>query len=356
MNSSWVYDVIFLLPNWKWLVLVAAFLLGRIFKSFLKKLFVQLSGQLQNRAKGFALYFLRTDLQTPLSWIFVSLFWQASLDLLMLGGGLDKYLRIGIQLFLSYQIIVLVYRAADAFGSVLKDLTAKTDNTLDDELAPLATKTLKVFVVIFGFLIVLQNLGINVVSVLAGLGIGGLAIALAAQDTVGNLFGSITIIFDKPFQVGDLIKVSDTEGVVEEIGFRSTRIRTAYDSVVTMPNSTMAKEKIENLGSRKNLRVRTTLGLTYDTSEDQMKQYIDKLKYYLVQHPEIRSEDVIVQFSGLGDFSLQVLVNFFVKSVDPVKHLQIQQEFLFEAMKIANSQKIEFAFPTATHLVKTLPN
>lgn len=352
--EHWANDVIFLMPNWKWVGFAIAITAGFLIRSLLKQFFSYLknTSKIRNKAHGFVLYFIKTDIQGPLAWIITCLFWLASLDSLDMIEGLDKYSKILVQLWLSLHVIRVAYKAADAVGHVLKDITSKTENTLDDELAPLATKTLKVFVIIFGFLIVLQNFGVNVMALLAGLGIGGLAIAFAAQDTVANLFGSITLILDRPFQVGDWVKVAGTEGFIEEIGFRSTRIRTMYKSVITIPNSVMAKEQIDNMGARPMNRIRHVIGVTYDTTEEQMSQFIDKIRYSLLQHAEVDKDTVAVRFNALGDFSLQVLVNFFVKVPDVGREMEIQQDVLFEIMRIAKDLNIEFAFPTATHIIQ----
>ena len=353
--SLWMNDVILWIPNWKWIGLGIAIAAGLLIRSLLKQFFNYLkkSPQIRAKAHGFLLYLLDTDLHGPLAWVTTCLFWLASLDSLALTPGLDKYLKFLAQLILSFNLIRLAYKGVDAFGKMLQDFTAKTENTLDDQLAPFATKTLKVFVVVFGLLIVVQNFGVNVMSLLAGLGLGGLALALAAQDTAANLFGSITIILDRPFQVGDWIKVAGTEGFVEEIGFRSTRIRTMYKSLVTIPNSVMAKEQIDNMGLRPLHRIRHVLGLTYDCSEEQMKQFMDRIRYILTQHPDVNKESISVYFNALGDYNLQILMNFFVQVEEVSREMEIQQEVLFEVMKAAQGLNIEFAFPTATHHVVT---
>lgn len=352
--SIWMNDILLWVPNWKWLVLFIVIAVGILIRSLLKQFFNYLkkSPQVRAKAHGFLLYMLDTDLHGPLAWVVTSFFWLISLDSLALTPGLSKYLNFLVQLNLSFHLIRLAYKAVDAFGKMLGDITAKTENTLDDQLAPFATKMLKIFVVGFGILIVVQNFGVNVMSLLAGLGLGGLALALAAQDTAANLFGSITIIVDRPFQVGDWIKVAGTEGIVEEIGFRSTRIRTMYKSLVTIPNSIMAKEQIDNMGLRPLHRIRHVLGLTYDCSEHQMKQFMDRIRYNLTQHPDVDKDSITVTFNGLGDYSLQILVNFFVQVDEVSRELEIQQEVLFEIMTIANGLGVEFAFPTATHHIR----
>ncbi len=354
--NEWMTANLFLMPNWKWIALAIALAAGLILKSLLKKFFRKIKNApwARSHAVGFLLHFIETAVENPLAWIVTCLFWHATLDSLSLAPGLDKYLKILVQLVLSLNLIFLVYRAVEAFGAVLMQYTLKANNPLDDQLAPMATKVLKVFVVIFGVLIALQNFGLNVMSVLAGLGLGGLALALAAQDTAANLFGSITIVADRPFQIGDWIKVGETEGNVEDIGFRSTRIRTFYNSIITIPNSTMAKEKIDNMSSRESARIRHTIGLTYDTKVDQLKAYMQSLTDYLNSHPDILKEGMVVKFVNMGDFSLQIYVQFYIQASAMPRERDIQEDFLFFAMEIAEGMKLDFAFPTATHYVKPL--
>src|SRR5690606_24921192 len=137
-----------------------------------------------------------------------------------------------------------------------------TDSKLDDQLVPLLRKAMKIFVVLVGALFLLQNLDVNVASLVAGLGIGGVAVALAAKDTIANFFGSLMIFIDRPFQIGDWVKIGETEGIVEVVGFRSTRVRTFYNSLVTVPNAHFTEAAIDNLGMREYRRTSTVLNLT----------------------------------------------------------------------------------------------
>ena len=351
-TNVWMKDMIFLIPNWKWIGLAIALFAGILIQNLLRPLFKKFknSKRLKNGSPRFVAYLLSENIHGPLAGLIAALFWHASLDSLQVVPGLEKYLGGLIQLILCYQVIRLAYFAAEALGKVTNDVVVqKTDSSLNDQLAPLFTKTLKVFVVLFGLLIAGQSFGVNVVSLLAGLGLGGLALALAAQDTAANLFGSVTIILDRPFQIGEWVKVGDTEGVVEEIGFRSTRIRTLYNSLITVPNASMAKERIDNLGARPSRRLRHTLGFTYDSTEEQLKSFMDKVRQIILKHPQSVKENISVAFNRFGDSSLEVLVNFFIVVSEAETELKIQQEILFEIMKAAKDLKLEFAFPTQTH-------
>lgn len=355
-DMDWMKDTLFLIPNWKWIGILLAIFIGFLIKSLLAQLLFSIknSPRIQNRFHGFPQYALELNLQKPIAWIVTGLVWLASIDALMLTVNLDKYLTLIVQLLLAYNLIRASYMLVDAVGRMLKDVTSKTENALDDELVPFATKSLKVFVLIFGFLIAIQNFGINVMSILAGLGLGGLALALAAQDTAANLFGSITILMDRPFKLGDWIKVTDVEGQIEEVGFRSTRIRTPYDSLVTIPNSTMAKEKIDNMGIRLRRRIRHLVGVTYDTPPEKMQVFMKSIEQYLLNIPEVDKNTITVRFNAMNDFNLQILVNFFVNIHEFSQELNIQQQVLFKIMDLAKDQGIDFAFPTTTQYVKHL--
>jgi MscS family membrane protein len=231
----------------------------------------------------------------------------------------------------------------------------ETESEFDDQLAPFASRTLKVVVIIVGVLVGLQNFGVNVTALLAGLGIGGVALAFAAQDTVANVFGTITIILDRPFKLGEHIKVGDTEGIIEEVGFRSTRIRTFYNSLVTIPNSVMAKERIDNLSLRNGwIRCRHTLGFTYDATMEQIKQFTEELRYLVMQDPRVDRNRAFINFNSYGESSINVLVNFHFQVKPDEVIMQIENEYLELIHATAEKHKLSFAFPTRT-LVVTNP-
>ena len=339
--------------NWKWVLILATALLSSVAVVLIKNVLVRLQSSLEKRKiNGFIKSLFAQHLETIIAWLIITTMWSAVLGILELPTKAAHFLDISVQLIQSLLFICLAYKASDAIGEVFQKYADKAENSLDDQLVVLARKTIKIFVVVFGILMAVQGFGFNVVSILAGLGIGGLAIAFAAQDTVANLFGSVTIILDQPFQVGDWIKITDTEGIVEEIGFRSTRIRTFYNSVVTIPNSIMAKEKIDNFQKRHTRRIRFNLGITYDCSPERISGFIDAVKYSLYHHPKILKENIRVYFTTMGDFSLQILVQYFISLGTAEEELQIQQDSLFEIMQIAQKLDVSFAFPTQTILLQ----
>ncbi|CAN0285517.1 unnamed protein product, partial [Chrysoparadoxa australica] len=189
----------------------------------------------------------------------------------------------------------------------LKHLAEKTKSTLDDQLVPLVRKTLKTFVVVIGSLFVLDNLNIDILPLVTGLSIGGIAFALAAQDTIKNFFGSLMIFIANPFQIGDWITAGDIDGTVEEVGFRSSRIRTFRNSLMYVPNSKLADSTVDNHGLRQYRRFYTQIALTYDTPPELIQTFIEGLRKIVENHPDTRKDYFHVYLNYMAAFSLNVM-------------------------------------------------
>lgn len=351
---QWTQETHFIIATWKWFALLIALFLGFIFKNtakFFLGFFIKVtdrdSFRWQNR-------FFK-ELERPSGLIIASLFWYICLQSLSIEGTTEKILSTLIQMTFSAALVWAVYNLSDLLSDLLKVWTSKTETTLDDHLLPLVSKSLKLFIVVFGTLIALQNLGINVLSVLAGLGLGGLAFALAAKDTCANFFGSLMILIDRPFAIGDWVVASGEEGTVEDIGFRSTRIRTFYDSVVSIPNANMANINIDNMGRRKYRRTNTTLGVTYNTPPEKIENFMEGIKDLIRNHPDTRKDYFHVCFSGYGASSLDIMLYFFLETSDWTAELKARQQLYLDILKLAEKLAVEFAFPTQTLHVESFP-
>ncbi|MYE32629.1 MAG: mechanosensitive ion channel family protein, partial [Chloroflexi bacterium] len=213
-------------------------------------------------------------------------------------------------------LVMLGFRGVDIFTDVLGRRAELTDSRFDDQLVPLVNTGLKIVTLLIGMLFILGNLGVNVTSLVAGLGLGGLAVALAAQDTFRNLLGGVTIFADRPFQVGDWVVVGSIEGTVEHVGFRSSRVRTFYNSVVTVPNARIVDTHVDNMGLRQWRRYRTTLGLAYHTTPDQVQAFVEGVRAVIRANPEMRKDYYIVEFTEFGASSLEVLLYCFIDAPD----------------------------------------
>jgi MscS family membrane protein len=220
-------------------------------------------------------------------------------------------------------------------------------------LLPLGRKLAKIVLLAIGLVSVLNELGFQVASLLAGLGIGGIALALAAQKTVENLFGSVAIGVDQPFRVGDFVKVEDVTGTVETIGMRSTRIRTLDRTLVTFPNGKLADLKAETFAARDRLRLFVNLGLSYDTTAAQLRQVLAGIEKVLLAHPRIWPEGVSVRFTEFKDSSLNVEVMAWLQLTDWSAFTRERQELFLAFLSIVEEAGSTLAFPTRTVHVLT---
>ena len=251
-------------------------------------------------------------------------------------------------------MVWLCYRLIDVLALWMDAKADSTETKLDYQLVPLITKTLKVFVALLGGIFVLQNLSVDVGSLLAGVGLGGLAFALAAKDTVANFFGSVMIFIDKPFQIGDWIVIGGVEGTVEEVGFRTTRVRTFYNSLVTVPNATITNTNVDNYGMRKYRRYSTTLGLSYDTPVPKVQAFCETVRSLISGMPGMRKDYYLVEFHSFGDSTLNIMLYCFMICKDWNEELRIRTHLNLEIMRIAQELGVSFAFPTQTLHVDTL--
>ncbi|HOF18109.1 MAG TPA: mechanosensitive ion channel family protein [Phycisphaerae bacterium] len=248
-----------------------------------------------------------------------------------------------------------LFRLVDIVEFFLKRWTSRTETALDDQLVPLLRKTLRVFVVIVAVLFLAQNVfRWDIGALVAGLGIGGLAFALAAKDMLSNLFGSVTIFADRPFTMGELIEVGGRKGVVEEVGFRSTRLRTLEGHLVTVPNSIVANETIENISRRPTIRRILNVTVTYDTPPEKMRRAVEILREMLDARKDHWRDDLPprVYFSDFNTDSLNLIVYYWFAPPDWWAFNEFNHEFNMELLGRFNEEAIEFAFPTRTLYVK----
>jgi MscS family membrane protein len=203
-----------------------------------------------------------------------------------------------------------------------------------------------------GIIIGMDNLGIDITAMIAGLGIGGLALALAAQDMVKNIFGGIMIFIDKPFKIGDRIQINGFDGTVEEVGLRSTRVRTLEGRLLIINNSTFSDNTVVNVSAEHTRKVVLNLGMTYDTTPEQMQQSMDILKQIIIEHEILDIEETSIGFNAFGDFSLGILFIYRIKKEADI--LGTQTDINLEILKRFNAEGLEFAFPTQTVFKKEM--
>lgn len=251
-------------------------------------------------------------------------------------------------LFLIYAIYKIFVKVIDYIGLILKQRAAETENKMDDQLIPFAIEIGRILVVIFALFFILGNVfDINITALATGLGIGGIAIAMASKESLENLLGSFTIFFDRPFTVGDVVKVGTVTGLVEKVGFRSTRIKTFDKSVVTVPNKKMIDAELDNLGLRPVRRVKFHIGLTYDTSTEQIKNIVSDIQEMINSH-EKTNEEGKVRFQEFGASSLDIMVLYYVNSPKWEDLIDVKEDVNYKIMDIVKKHNSDFAFPSSS--------
>jgi len=262
--------------------------------------------------------------------------------------GLKMVIDKGFYLAVICSIFWTILRSVEFIGVKLKDRAAQTESKVDDGLIPFAIDLTKVLVYIFALVIILGNVfDVNITALVAGLGVGGVAIALASKESIENLLGSFTIFFDKPFAVGDVITLGGVTGKVEKVGFRSTRIRTFDKSIVTVPNKNIINTELDNLGVRPVRRVKFNIGLTYDTTIEQIKNIVNDIQKLVDDHP-MTNEDGRVRFLSFAGSSLDIMVLYYVNSPEWEDLIDTQQKINYSIIEIVNKHNSEFAFPSTS--------
>ena len=290
----------------------------------------------------------------------IALFWAlvvASVlrPLLALEGGADDVLGRGLKAGFYLAVFWGAFRAIDVAFGVLAEAPATRANPGLLGLVPLLRKIAKVAALALGLVAVLNELGFQVASLLAGLGLGGLAVALAAQKTVENLIGSLAIGVDQPFRVGDFIAVEGAMGTVEAVGMRSTRIRTLDRTLVTVPNGKLADMRVESFAARDRYRLNVTLALVYATRAAQLREVLEGLRAVLRAHPALGPEAPVVRFADLGDTALRIEVMAWLEAASFDDFAALRGELYLAFMEVVERAGASFAFPTQTVHVASLP-
>jgi MscS family membrane protein len=350
---SALHQVGVLLEHWQWLGLLALIFLGVLADriSILVLAGLVALGMRWRKLKLQSMSELRRHLR-PLGLFVMAWIWVSGLSWLSLPEAAYAWLSIAARFLLAAASVWGAYRLVDVLGDVLKAWAKGTVSTLDDLLIPLVVKSLKVFVAAMGVVFLADQLDIEITPLLTGLGLGGLAFAFAAKDMLGNFFGSVMIIADRTFQVGDWIVTGDVEGTVETVGFRSTRVRTFYNSLITLPNANLVTNAVDNFGRRRWRRWRTLVSLTYDTPPERVEAFCEGVRELVRKHPYTRKDYFQVYLTAFAPASLDVLVYIFFEAPDWSTELRERHRLMLDMMRLAERVGVEFAFPTQTLVVK----
>lgn len=335
---------------WQLFVALVLIFTGFLMKKVISSLF---GGLLKDRAGRTRAKWdddLVSKVAGPLALVLQILLWYAAAAIIVLPEEpVDVRILVfqGLDVAVAVSIVWLLFRLIDVAALVMARFSDETESRLDDQLVPLLRKTLKIFVALIIGVMIVQNLGYSVTSVIASLGIGGLALALAAKDAVANFFGSLVVFTDQPFHVGDWISVDDLEGVVEEVGFRTTLVRKFDKSLATVPNQVFTTSTITNHSMREMRRIKLTVGITYEAGPADIEELKRRVSTILAGMPII-DPSFHVYFDGFGASSLDLLVMCFARTTDYVDFMSAREELMLKVMRTVDDLGLEMAFPTRT--------
>lgn len=340
-------------PQWAWGVLLGAIFLGLLAGKIVQSVLRGTAKRWQEQGwevRGIAF----DNAASPASFALLSLGLWAGMTNVYREPKLAEFTNNIIEFLLILAVGWFLFNLVEVIDAALRRFSEKTESKLDDQIVPLVRKSLRLFLVIVFTLFIAQNVfGLNITGWLAGLGIAGLAVSLAAQDSIKNLFGSITVLFDKPFTVGDWIVTDGLEGTVEEVGFRSTRIRTFYNSLITLPNANLINASVDNYGRRRYRRWKTHIGVQYDTTPDQIVAFTEGIRELVRTHPYTRKDYFQVWCHEFAGSSLNILLYVFHEVPDWSTELRERERLFIDIVRLADKLGVQFAFPTQTvHLYK----
>ncbi len=340
-------------PSWAWASLLGAIFIGLLLGKIVQAMLRAAAKRWNQRGKEVtAIAF--DNAASPASFALLSLGLGLGITQIYREPKLATFTNNIIQFLLILAVGWFLFNLVEVIDAGLRRLSEKTESKLDDQLVPLVRKALRLFLVVIFTLFVAQNVfGLDITGWLAGLGIAGLAVSLAAQDSIKNLFGSVTVLFDKPFTVGDWIVTEGIEGTVEEVGFRSTRIRTFYNSLITLPNANLINASVDNYGRRQFRRWKTHIGVQYDTTPDQLTAFTEGIRELVRSHPYTRKDYFQVWCHEFAASSLNILIYIFHEVPDWSTELRERERLFIDIVRLADSLGVQFAFPTHTvHLYK----
>lgn len=346
---DWTGNKTFILYNGQWigilLLILVGILIDKILSFILSKIIIN-----KITLKNLNFEELKAKkMSFPLGLMTVSITWFLGVQLLEFNEStLSVLIRIAHIAF-AISLTWVSGKFVEIVAAYFTQLADQTENKLDDILVPMLTKGAKVFVYCIGLVLIAHSLTIDVTNLLAGLGIGGLAIALAAKDTLSNLFGSITVVLDRPFHIGDWVKIgNDVEGNIAEVGFRSTKIRTFYDSIISIPNSLLTNVHIDNMNKRNFRRYLTHITVQYDTPPEKIEAFCEGIRNLIIAQEYTRKDYFNVYLNNMGSSSLDILLQVYWTVPDYATECAEKHKLLIDIIRLAKKLDIDFAFPTST--------
>jgi len=345
----WLNYELWGMPLKQYLIAFGIFLLALVFKKVLAHLLTRFIQPLVNRTRTDVDDMLLNCLRRPLEMLVLVAGLFVALQVIQLPiepVNLKLFSYALLKILVTFSIAWMLFNMVSILELAIGGWARRTGSPLDERLLPFIRKTIRVFIVVISVVMVAQNLGYSISGLLASLGIGGLAIALAAKDALANIFGSVMILMDRPFRVGDWIKAGDMEGTVEEIGFRSTKIRTFAKTMITVPNNIIANTPLNNFSRMPKRRIKMSIGVTYDSTPEQMRKAVSRIRAMLGEHPAINQDFMLVNFTDFAASSLDILVYCFTTTTAWGEYLEAREDVCLKIMDILEELGMEMAFPS----------
>jgi len=324
-------------------ILLGAILLSKLVYFLIAKIVKQFTKNTKSKLDDIVI----DKLEEPVVFAIIIFGIWYGLNVINLSDWLDNVKGHALYFVVTFNIAWFIVRLFNALiDEYLVPIVEKSETDLDDQILPIAQKTISISIWVLATIIGLDNAGYDVTALIAGLGLGSFAFALAAKDSVSHLFGGIVLFSDKPFKINDRIKAKGYDGIVKEIGIRSTRIQTLDGRMVTLPNGSIANDSIVNITSETARKITMDLGLTYDTTPENMQLAMDILKSIGTQNKSIDDSRTVTAFTAFNDFALNIRYIYYIKKGSDI--FGTMTEVNMEILKQFNANKLDFAFPTQT--------
>jgi MscS family membrane protein len=333
----------FLIPDYQWLLLILIAVVA-IFGDLACRLVLQFATTAWFRfVRTEELQDSRRELWKPVGLLAQTVIWYAGTTAIELPPAAMAVAIVAIKFVAVAAGVRLSFRVIDVLAGYVASRALLTSSKVDDLLVPLLSKSLKVVVTCIGLVMCAEAFQLPITGLIGGLGLGGAALALASKDAISNLFGSVTLLTDRPFEIGDWVIVEGVEGHVEEVGFRSTRIRTLANSLVTLPNSRLTTSVVDNLGRRRYRRLKMTLPLAYDTPPETIEALCEALRDLIGRHPNTRKDYVFAYLHQYTERSLDVLLDCFFECPDLATELRLRGRLLTDVLRLARAHGVNFS-------------
>ncbi|KWW22461.1 mechanosensitive ion channel protein [Peribacillus simplex] len=323
-------------------------LLRKVFTTYIFKFFLRIA---EKRKIEFAAN-LMLALERPVRWLIVLIGVIISLNYFPIDSPSDELKSKIYRSFFVFLFFWTIFNISSILTILFPKLVSKFGLEVDQIVLPFFTKIIKLIIIAFGASIIAEEWGFNVDGFVAGLGLGGLAFALAAKDTVSNFFGGIVIVTEKPFTIGDWIKTPSVEGTIEDITFRSTKVRTFAQALVTVPNATLSNEPIINWSKMGKRQIAFHLGVNVTTPKEKLENVIKDIETMLIEHKEVHPETILVKFDEFSHSGFNLYLYFFTNATDFGGYLSIKEDVNFKIMEILEREEVQIAIPSQAFILQ----